>query len=124
MAAKIQDVELARAVVRAHAKPDARQLPGVVGRDGIEPGVDERRRFQGFGDASRLLNNRLAPKGPAVARRLERDVVPLRQRPSIFEELGRNAERLHGRVALAEQRFERPERRAPDRFLGVDPRRL
>ena len=77
----------------------------------------------GFGDAFRLLDDRLAPEGPAVAWRLQRDVVPLRQSSSVLEELGRNAERLHGRVALAEQRFERAERRAPDRFLGVDPRR-
>ena len=77
MAAKIQDVELARAVVRAHAKPNARQLPRVVGRDGIEPGFDERRRFQGFGDTSRLLDDRLAPEGPAVAWRRKRDVVAL-----------------------------------------------
>ena len=124
MAAKIQDVELARAVVRAHAKPNARQLPGVVGRDGVEPGFDERRRFQGFGDAFRLLDDRLAPEGPAVAWRLQRDVVPLRQSSSVFKELGTDAERLHRRVALAEQRFERAERRAPDRFLGVDARRL
>ena len=40
-----------------------------------------------------------------------------------LEELGTDAERLHRRVALAEQLFDGAEWRAPDRFLGVDPRR-
>ena len=68
MAAIVQDVELARAVLGRHAEANARQLSRVVGRYGIEPGVDERGRFQGFGDAFRLFNDRLAAEGPAVAR--------------------------------------------------------